>query len=373
MRTNEKMDEWMRLASKRKTDQNEKMEMDETGEANKTLGKENLDWHQNDKLIFINVNLEGLKQDKVKIMFDEKSIDITLRDRKYNLKLDLANPVLPKFCIYKVVPSRLEIKMKKDVHRTSKNNAWWKALCKDGSMPGDPKPSDTVDDMTELKEALPKEQNIDMDTVPEVHGEINVAAKEPSKVVIPKITHDWYQTETYVVIEIRAKKLKDDQVNVGFSSASLDISIKFPETVSTDTSNYKLNLNLSNCIIPDQCSYKILSTKVEVKLKKNEGVRWSALEGAPSIPTADVVAQRPPSYQTRKGGKDWDNIDNFLENELEYLKENQDAGDVFSMIYKDADENTRKAMNKSFQESGGTVLSTNWDDISKKKTEFQGE
>ena len=28
-------------------------------------------------------------------------------------------------------------------------------------------------------------------------------------------------------------------------------------------------------------------------------------------------------------------------------------------------------MNKSFQESNGTVLSTNWKDIGKKKTEFQ--
>lgn len=33
-----------------------------------------------------------------------------------------------------------------------------------------------------------------------------------------------------------------------------------------------------------------------------------------------------------------------------------------------ADE-VKKAMNKSFQESGGTVLSTNWEDIAKKKTE----
>ena len=350
-----------------------RMEMDEIGEPTKSSAKDSLDWHQNDKLIFININLEGLKQNNVKIVFDEKSIDITIRDREYNLKFDLAQPVLPKFCIYKIVPSRLEIKMKKDLHRTSKNNAWWKALCKDGTMPGDPKPNDTNDDMSELKEALPKEQKIDMPTLTEYHPGINVAAQETSKVVISKITHDWYQTETHVVIEIRAKKLRDEQVDVDFSSTSLDISIRFPEDVSTDTNNYKLNLNLSNCIIPDQSSYKILSTKVEVKLKKNEGVRWNALEGAPSIPTADASAHKPPSYKSRKGLKEWDRIDNFLENELEYLKENQDAGDVFSMIYKDADENTRKAMNKSFQESGGTVLSTNWDEISKKKTEPQVE
>ena len=147
--------------------------MDEAGEVNTNMEMGSLDWHQNDKLIFININLGGLTQDKVKIVFDEKSISIAIRDKDFNLKLELLHPVLPKFCIYKIVPSRLEIKMKKDLHRTSKNNAWWKALCKDGSMPGDPKPSHTNDDMSELKEALPKESMIDMATVPEVLKEIN--------------------------------------------------------------------------------------------------------------------------------------------------------------------------------------------------------
>ena len=36
-----------------------------------------------------------------------------------------------------------------------------------------------------------------------------------------------------------------------------------------------------------------------------------------------------------------------------------------------ADEDTRRAMNKSFQESNGTVLSTNWKDIGAKKTEHK--
>ncbi len=42
---------------------------------------------------------------------------------------------------------------------------------------------------------------------------------------------------------------------------------------------------------------------------------------------------------------------------------------LFRDTYGNADEDTRRAMNKSYQESNGTVLSTNWKDIGAKKVE----
>ncbi|XP_074605602.1 uncharacterized protein LOC141858678 [Brevipalpus obovatus] len=64
--------------------------------------------------------------------------------------------------------------------------------------------------------------------------------------------------------------------------------------------------------------------------------------------------------------KNWDKIVKEFEEEEEEINESQVVG-LFRKIYSQGDEETKKAMIKSFTESGGTVLSTNWQQVSKDK------
>lgn len=86
------------------------------------------------------------------------------------------------------------------------------------------------------------------------------------------------------------------------------------------------------------------------------------------IPTGEVK----PSYPTSsKKQKNWDAIDKDIAKEMANEKPEGDAAlnSLFKQIYDRADEDTRRAMIKSYQTSGGTVLSTNWDEVAKKDYE----
>jgi len=327
-----------------------------------------LRWSQTEKLILIELHIGGLRHEQVKVKYDEKSFELTIKDIGYTLELQLANPIFKNFCVYKVLSTTMEVKLKKDLHRTSKSNLTWNFLCKDGSAL----------EKAQTEDFPPKSNN----NGPSMNTSLEPSTSDTSNVLempTPKITHDWYQTDSQVIVEVRIKGLVHDQVKIEFDSASLSVTAKFPKTSAASGSEYSLELDLANAIVPRQCTYKVLSTKLEIKMKKQEGIRWSALEGNGSLDALSTLSTsnagksddptNKEDVNRRKGPKDWNNITKFLDSELEYLKDNQDAGDVFSMLYGDADEATKRAMNKSMQESGGTVLSTDWKDIGSRKVE----
>jgi len=196
-------------------------------------------------------------------------------------------------------------------------------------------------------------------------------AVEANQMPVPKISHDWYQTESQVVVEVRVKKVAAADCKIDMTETTLSVTAKLPSG-----SEYSLELDLAHPILPLQSSYKILSTKIEIKLKKSEGVRWAALEGDGTAPLPGGVVAPAASQAGVKGpyasGRDWAAIEKNIAAEAEEKKEGEAAlNEMFQKIYGDANDEVKRAMNKSFQESGGTVLSTNWGDIGKEKTEVK--
>nr|GMD56719.1 protein SGT1 homolog B-like [Ipomoea batatas] len=84
-----------------------------------------------------------------------------------------------------------------------------------------------------------------------------------------------------------------------------------------------------------------------------------------------VVTQKPSYPSSKPKGKNWDKLEAQMKKEEKEEKLDGDAAlnKFFRDIYQDADEDTRRAMMKSFVESNGTVLSTNWKEVGSKKVE----
>ena len=138
---------------------------------------------------------------------------------------------------------------------------------------------------------------------------------------------------------------------------------------------------LSNAIIPDQSTYQVLSTKLSLKLaKKVRGLKWTALENAPTTtlptPTTSNTSDKSTkiAYPTssRTGTKNWDAIEReAIEDAKAWEKPDGDAAAnaLFRDIYANASDDVKRAMMKSYIESNGTALSTDWSDVSQKKVE----
>jgi suppressor of G2 allele of SKP1 len=189
------------------------------------------------------------------------------------------------------------------------------------------------------------------------------------------IKHDWYQTESHVVIIILAKNTKEDNVKVEFGSEDLAVAVTM-----ADGSDYQLKLSLAYPVIPGQCVFKVTASKIEITLKKRLGLRWTTLESdVTSSGAAEPIAEAtsdagPPKYpSSAPRRKDWDRlVGDIIKEEGTEKDDGVGALDVlFQQMYSQGTDEMRRAMNKSFQESGGTVLSTNWKEVSREKVEMK--
>ncbi|CAO3619273.1 unnamed protein product, partial [Cunninghamella blakesleeana] len=175
-------------------------------------------------------------------------------------------------------------------------------------------------------EKLPKE------TPPVSAAPIVVAPDVPATPQKVRVRHEWFQNNDYVTVEVFMKNIKQDTVSLVFYDKSLSLTIKMPTG-----SDYNLELDPL----------------------KNEGILWGALESEDDNGRAMATA----AASTKRKEKDWNKLVNDFEKDQDKPQGEAALNDLFQQIYKNSDDNTKRAMMKSFQESNGTCLSTNWEEV----------
>ncbi|PVH17923.1 uncharacterized protein CXQ87_000824 [Candidozyma duobushaemuli] len=174
-----------------------------------------------------------------------------------------------------------------------------------------------------------------------------------------KIRDDWYQSNDTVTVTIYAKNVKEESLGASFNPRS--VALSFP---SGDNSEYNYNLEpLYGEIDTAESSCRVFGTKIELTLAKKVKGKWASLEGDGPIKPVDT--KEGPTEQlayptSSRKAVNWSKFD---------VQEDEEEEDFFAKLYKDVDDDTRRAMMKSYVESNGTVLTTNWSEAETKKFE----
>ncbi|KAL4243495.1 Protein Sgt1-like protein [Abortiporus biennis] len=187
--------------------------------------------------------------------------------------------------------------------------------------------------------------------------------------------HEFYETEEKLTLSVFDKGADPEKVLLKFGPRSLLYSHE-DKVLSLEP--------LKGQIDTEKSDYSVGKVKVEIRLVKSVQGRWGSLVGdAPDPLAASVKWPAPPAAdvpsQPKKNRKNWDGITEAILSTEKPLTSDQDpnvGGDAtvnefFQKLFADADEDTKRAMMKSYSESGGTTLSTNWDEVSKSKVEVK--
>lgn len=200
----------------------------------------------------------------------------------------------------------------------------------------------------------------------------NTSTSVPPAPIVEKVKFDWYQNSESVNVSLFVKNAPKEQVKVDFTSTSAEVSFPLP-----GGSEFTYDFDpFFNVIDTDKSTFRVFGTKIELTLQKAVQGKWSSLLGesasnskddrAISTASAETIQKFVYPTSSKSGPKQWDSI---MKEELEDMEKQEGDSDpnaFFKKLFENADEDTKRAMMKSYTESNGTALSTSWEDASKK-------
>ncbi|KAH0485698.1 MAG: uncharacterized protein KVP18_000925 [Porospora cf. gigantea A] len=167
---------------------------------------------------------------------------------------------------------------------------------------------------------------------------------------------DFSQSTAKIEVAIYLKGLLTENVDVKIEETSLTVN------VVNDTPFILAVARLYDGVMPANSSWRVSPYKVEISLaKRTPGVLWPSLEH--SLQPANSVSQ---SDATAGTVRDWDKLLKEEVVEDDAFNTGDKSMAFFRKLYNDADPDTQRAMMKSYVESSGTSLSTNWAEVQQK-------
>ncbi|CCF32357.1 CS domain-containing protein, partial [Colletotrichum higginsianum] len=237
-------------------------------------------------------------------------------------------------------------------------------------------------------------------TKEEVKAAAAAAAKKPE--VQKDVRVDFFQSNATMSVSVFAKNIPKDEFKVEYDAQE----VVFPHLPNVSaTGNHcsdrpysqirmthipghepLYTIPLWGQIDPAGSKHTVTANKIEFSLKKLEAGKWPTLQrsqdAAPAAPKAAAPAATPatpsasttqkpaaagssnaPAYPTssKSGPKNWDKLEGIDDDD------EKDINAFFKTLYKGATPEQQRAMMKSFTESNGTALSTDWDDVKARK------